>query len=93
MFSAILILALLPFYNIPQNTLVPPLSVFQQFFFVLFLAIFFILLILGGKPATAPYVVASQIFTFLYFFYFLVLIPSIPIIEANLISICFDSKY
>jgi ubiquinol-cytochrome c reductase cytochrome b/c1 subunit len=92
MICAILILALLPFYNIPQNTLVPSFSILQQFFFVLFLAIFFILLILGGKPATAPYVVASQIFTFLYFFYFLVIVPSIPIIEANLISISFNSK-
>jgi ubiquinol-cytochrome c reductase cytochrome b/c1 subunit len=81
MVSAILILAVLPYYHIPQNSLVSPLSVFQQVTFWLFSAIFLILLILGGKPATAPYVLASQIFTALYFFYFLVVIPMIPVIE------------
>jgi quinol-cytochrome oxidoreductase complex cytochrome b subunit len=47
--------------------------------------VFFILLFLGGKPATAPYVVASQFFTFTYFAYFLVIIPVIPVIEKLLI--------
>jgi quinol-cytochrome oxidoreductase complex cytochrome b subunit len=41
---------------------------------------------LGGKPATAPYVVASQIFTFLYFFYFLVIVPIIPELEFYLLD-------
>lgn len=41
---------------------------------------------LGGKPATAPYVTASQIFTFYYFYYFLVAVPVIPIIESDLIA-------
>ena len=92
MLASIIILALLPFYNIPQNTLVSPLSILQQICFFLFLGVFFILLILGGKPATAPYVFASQIFTFLYFFYFLIIIPFIPIIESHLIANSFDSK-
>lgn len=86
MVAAILILAILPLYNIPQNTLVSPLSILQQVFFWIFVAIFYILLTLGGKPATSPYVLASQIFTFLYFFYFLIIIPLIPIIENYLIE-------
>jgi hypothetical protein len=42
-------------------------------------------LFLGGKPATAPYVVASQFFTFAYFAYFLFIIPIIPLLERKLI--------
>jgi quinol-cytochrome oxidoreductase complex cytochrome b subunit len=87
MLAAILILAVIPFYHIPQNTILSPLSILQQLFFWLFVAIFFILLILGGKPATEPYVLASQIFTFLYFFYFVVIIPLLPIIETQLIAV------
>jgi hypothetical protein len=41
---------------------------------------------LGGKPATAPYVGASQLFTFLYFLYFLLIIPVIPSLERKLIT-------
>ena len=65
----------------PQNTIVPPLSELHKVFFWLFIAIFFMLLFLGGKPATAPYVVSSQVFTFLYFFYFFLVIPLIPEVE------------
>ena len=42
---------------------------------------FFILLFLGGKPATAPYVVASQFFTFAYFAYFFIIVSIIPVSE------------
>jgi hypothetical protein len=41
---------------------------------------------LGGKPATAPYVVASQVFTFLYFLYFLFFVPLVPLVERLLID-------
>jgi hypothetical protein len=41
---------------------------------------------LGGKPATAPYVGASQVFTFLYFLYFLFFVPLIPLVERLLIE-------
>jgi hypothetical protein len=47
--------------------------------------VFFILLFLGGKPATAPYVVASQFFTFAYFAYFLFFVPLIPIVEKLIV--------
>jgi ubiquinol-cytochrome c reductase cytochrome b/c1 subunit len=38
-------------------------------------AVFFTLMYLGMRPAEAPYVVASKIFTFLYFAYFLLYLP------------------
>ena len=81
MLAAILILFLIPFYKIPVNGVVPPLSAWHKAAFWLFVAVFFILLFLGGKPATAPYVVASQLFTFMYFAYFFVVIPVIPVAE------------
>jgi ubiquinol-cytochrome c reductase cytochrome b/c1 subunit len=85
MLAAILILFIIPFYKIPVNSIVPPLSASHKVMFWLFVAIFFTLLFLGGKPATAPYVVASQFFTFAYFAYFLVIVPIIPVIEKLLI--------
>lgn len=81
MVSAILILLILPLFQFPKNTLISSLSLYQQITFWLFTAIFLILLILGGKPATEPYVLASKLFTVIYFFYFLTILPSIPYIE------------
>lgn len=86
MLAAILILMVLPFYKMPQNTIVPPLSDLHKVFFWFFIAVFFMLLFLGGKPAIAPYVVSSQIFTFLYFFYFMAIIPLIPELEFYLLD-------
>jgi len=86
MLSAILILFFIPFYKIPVNSVVPPLSVLHKVGFWIFVAVFFILLFLGGKPATAPYVVASQFFTFAYFAYFLFFVPIIPVCERLLIA-------
>jgi ubiquinol-cytochrome c reductase cytochrome b/c1 subunit len=81
MLAAILILFVIPFYKIPVNGIVPPLSAWHKVTFWCFVAVFFILLFLGGKPATAPYVVASQIFTFIYFAYFLIIVPTTPVSE------------
>jgi ubiquinol-cytochrome c reductase cytochrome b/c1 subunit len=85
MLAAILVLFLIPFYKIPQNAITPPLSALHKVTFWIFVAIFLTLLFLGGKPATAPYVVASQFFTFAYFAYFLFIIPIIPLLERKLI--------
>jgi len=86
MLAAILILFLIPFYKIPVNSVVAPLSRWHKVSFWVFVAIFFILTFLGGKPATAPYVVASQFFTFAYFAYFLFLIPIVPVLERRFIA-------
>jgi ubiquinol-cytochrome c reductase cytochrome b/c1 subunit len=86
MLAAILILFILPFYKVPANTTVSPLSKSHKIMFWIFAAIFFILLFLGGKPATAPYVIASQFFTFAYFAYFVSLITLMPLLEKGLVS-------
>jgi hypothetical protein len=44
------------------------------------------LLILGGAPATQPYVKASQIFSVAYFAYFLIVLPMLPFIETHLLK-------
>jgi hypothetical protein len=41
---------------------------------------------LGGKPATAPYVIASQFFTFAYFAYFIFFVPFIPVMEKLVVA-------
>ena len=86
MLAAILILFVIPFYKIPVNSIVAPLSAAHKLAFWIFVAIFLILLFLGGKPATAPYVMASQFFTFAYFAYFIFFIQVIPIVEKLLIT-------
>ena len=86
MLAAILVLFVIPFYKIPVNGIVPPLSAWHKAAFWLFVAVFFILLFLGGKPATAPYVVASQLFTFIYFAYFFIVLPIIPVSEKLCVS-------
>ena len=39
------------------------------------------MLFLGGAPATQPYVKASQIFSVMYFVYFLVILSFLPYLE------------
>ena len=75
MVSAILILLVLPLYKLGEEDVTGPLSFWHMVSFWLFVATFFILMFLGGKPATAPYVNLSQAATFHYFFYFIFQIP------------------
>jgi ubiquinol-cytochrome c reductase cytochrome b/c1 subunit len=86
MLAAILTLFLLPFYKIPVNAIPAPLSTLHKIFFWIFVFIFFTLMSLGNKPATAPYVICSKIFTTLYFFHFLIIVPLIPYIEIKLLN-------
>jgi len=44
------------------------------------------LLVLGGAPATQPYVAASQLFSIVYFAYFLVVLAILPYIETYLLK-------
>ena len=75
MLSGILVLLLLPFFKLSLRSLPPVKSIFYQVAYCLFVAIFLILMFLGGQPAAAPFVIASKVFTLLYFAYFLVFIP------------------
>jgi ubiquinol-cytochrome c reductase cytochrome b/c1 subunit len=87
MVSAILILFILPLYNLGKYDICGPLSFFHKTLFWLFVATFFILMFLGGKPATAPYVNLSQVATFHYFAYFIFQIPFFAWFERTQIRI------
>ena len=72
MFSALLILFLLPIFqtlNLRSNRYRP----FLRQIFWIFVANFLFLMFLGGKPAYEPYVFQSQVSTILYFAYFFIL--------------------
>jgi quinol-cytochrome oxidoreductase complex cytochrome b subunit len=84
MAGAILIWGLLPIMKINISLK----SVFEsephKFFFFSFIFTFCCLIKLGGLPATHYYVMASKIFTFYYYIYFLVILPNLYRIEGSL---------
>jgi len=86
MFSALVILLILPFTNFSQlrNLQFRPLG--KSIFFI-FVVNFVLLMILGSKHVESPYIELGQICTVLYFGYFLVLMPSVTLIENYLSNI------
>ena len=73
MFAAILILLILPVVdqsNIRGLTFKPV----SKLLFLIFIANFLTLRVLGAKHVEAPYIVIGQICTFIYFAYFLFLV-------------------
>jgi len=86
MLSAILVWALLPFYKAVDMGTNGPRSRLHHFFFWVFSFVFLMLLILGGAPATQPYVKASQIFSVAYFAYFLIVLFILPFFENYLLK-------
>lgn len=88
MFSAILILLLLPITDISRSRGMQfrPLS---KIVFYVFIANFLILMQLGAKHVESPFIEFGQISTVLYFMYFSVIMYSITLIENTLVDICF----
>lgn len=85
-FSAILVLLLLPLTDrsiVRGNTF----KLLSKFFFFLFICNFLLLGQIGQCHVEVPYVVVGQIATFLYFAYFLIIVPIISIIENILFFI------
>ncbi len=85
MAASLLVLFLIPLYNEKDYALPTTLSPYFKFFYWQFVAVFLILMFLGGKPAVYPYVFCSKIFTLLYFIYFLVILPFRHKVERNFI--------
>lgn len=78
MFGALLILLLLPLTNklaIRSNRYRPTYNIL----FWIFAFNFLILLWVGAKPVAQPYVMISQISTFIYFAYFILLLLPEPV--------------
>src|SRR5204863_6574357 len=80
LFSAIIVLAFLPWLDSAKtrSTRYRPLA--KQFFW-LFVVVCLVLGWLGGKPPEGIYVIASRILTFCYFAYFLIVLPLLSRVE------------
>lgn len=86
MFSALLILLIMPFTDLSRFRGIQfrPLS---KVAFYIFVADFLILMILGAKHVESPYIEFGQIATIIYFSYFLIIVPLVSLIENSLIEL------
>nr|QVV24909.1 apocytochrome b [Pneumocystis jirovecii]QWQ59723.1 apocytochrome b [Pneumocystis jirovecii] len=91
MLAAILILFVLPLVDLSWiwGSAFRPLS---KFFFWIFVTNFFLLMFVGSQHVEEPFVTLGQYATFFYFFYFLVVIPLVGIIENTLVDLALISK-
>jgi len=80
MVAAIVILLLLPYLNFTSFRTSAFRPLFKIFFWF-FICIWFILGFLGGQAIEEPFYSLGQVSTLLYFFYFLVIVPSISFFE------------
>ena len=86
MFSAILILLVMPFTDLGKNRGLQfrPLS---KIAFYVFVANFLILMQLGAKHVESPFIEFGQISTILYFSHFLVIVPLVSLFENSLMEL------
>ena len=85
MFSAILILLVMPFTDLSRSRGIQfrPLS---KIAFFIFVANFLILMLLGAKHVESPFIEFGQISTVIYFMYFLIIVPLISLLENSLVE-------
>jgi ubiquinol-cytochrome c reductase cytochrome b subunit len=55
--------------------------------FYFFLANFLVLLVLGAKHVESPFIEFGQISTVLYFAHFLIIVPSVSLLENTLVEL------
>jgi ubiquinol-cytochrome c reductase cytochrome b subunit len=86
MFSAILILLIMPFTDLGRSRGLQfrPLS---KVAFYVFVANFLILMQLGAKHVESPFIEFGQISTVLYFSHFLIIVPLVSLLENSLIEL------
>jgi ubiquinol-cytochrome c reductase cytochrome b subunit len=92
MFSAILILLVMPYTDLStyRGIQFRPLS---KIAFFVFVANFLILMQLGAKHVESPYIEFGQISTVLYFAHFLIIVPIISLLENSLIELYSNPEY
>jgi len=93
MFSAILILLVMPYTDLSRSRGIQfrPLS---KIVFYIFIANFVILMQLGAKHVESPFIEFGQISTILYFSHFLIIVPAISLFENTLIDLnIYTSKF
>jgi ubiquinol-cytochrome c reductase cytochrome b subunit len=91
MFSAILILLVMPFTDLSRSRGIQfrPLS---KIAFYIFIANFLILMQLGAKHVESPFIEFGQISTIIYFSYFLVIVPVTSLLENSLIELSINKN-
>jgi len=91
MFSAILILLIMPFTDLGRSRGLQfrPLS---KIAFFVFVANFLILMQLGAKHVESPFIEFGQISTVLYFSHFLIIVPLVSLLENSLIDLHTNKK-
>jgi ubiquinol-cytochrome c reductase cytochrome b subunit len=92
MFSAILIILVLPITDLSRNRGIQfrPLS---KIAFYIFVANFLILMQLGAKHVESPFIEFGQISTVLYFSHFIIIVPFVTLVENTLIDLSSNSHY
>jgi len=91
MFSALLILLVLPFVDLGRSRGIQ-FRLLSKIFFFIFVVNFFTLMWLGAKHVENPFILMGQIATAIYFIYFIAIVPVISILENTLIDISLYSK-
>jgi ubiquinol-cytochrome c reductase cytochrome b subunit len=86
MFSALLIILVLPVTDLGKTRGLQfrPLS---KVAFYIFVTIFLLLGVLGAKHVESPYIEFGQIVTTLYFSYFLIIVPTLSLLENTLVDL------
>lgn len=91
MFSAILILLIMPYTDMSKIRGIP-FRPFSKIAFYIFIANFLILMQLGAKHVESPFIEFGQISTTLYFAHFLIIVPFITLLENSLIDLVIKNK-
>ena len=86
MFSAILILLVMPFTDLSRSRGIQFKPLSKAAFFI-FVGNFLILMELGAKHVESPFIEFGQICTVLYFAHFLIIVPLISLLENSLIEL------
>jgi len=86
MLSAILMLLVMPFTDLSRSRGIQfrPLS---KIAFYIFVANFLILMQLGAKHVESPFIEFGQISTVIYFAHFLIIVPSVSLLENSLVEL------
>ena len=91
MFSAILILLVMPFTDLGRSRGLQfrPLS---KLAFYIFIANFLILMQLGAKHVESPFIEFGQVSTVWYFSHFLIIVPLVSLLENSLVELHTNKK-
>jgi ubiquinol-cytochrome c reductase cytochrome b subunit len=91
MFSALVILLAMPFTDLSRSRGIQ-FRHLSKIAFYIFVANFLILMQLGAKHVESPFIELGQISTVIYFSYFLIIIPSLSLLENSLIELPYKDE-